>query len=117
MSHLESNPENPVRHDWSDEQIQAIHDLPLPDLLFQAQLAHRRYHDPQKVQLCTLLSIKTGGCPEDCSYCPQSAYYESDIPAQDLLDTEQVLEAARQVCRSRNRHSGDYSRGLSPDYA
>lgn len=99
MSHLESNPENPVRHDWSDEQIQAIHDLPFPDLLFQAQLVHRRYHDPQKVQLCTLLSIKTGGCPEDCSYCPQSAYYNSGVPSQDLLDLEQVLEAARQARR------------------
>jgi len=99
VSHLESNPENPVRHDWSDEQIQAIHDLPFPDLLFQAQLVHRRYHDPQKVQLCTLLSIKTGGCPEDCSYCPQSAYYNSGVPSQDLLDLEQVLEAARQARR------------------
>ena len=99
MSHLESNPENPVRHDWSDEQIQAIHDLPFPDLLFQAQLVHRRYHDPQKVQLCTLLSIKTGGCPEDCSYCPQSAYYNSGVPSQDLLEIEQVLEAARQARR------------------
>ena len=97
MSHLESNPENPVRHDWSDEQIQAIHDLPFPELLFQAQLVHRRYHDPQKVQLCTLLSIKTGGCPEDCSYCPQSAYYDSGVPSQDLLDIEQVLAAARQA--------------------
>jgi len=99
VSHLESTPENPVRHDWSDEQIQAIHDLPFPELLFQAQLVHRRYHDPQKVQLCTLLSIKTGGCPEDCSYCPQSAYYESDVPSQELLDLEQVLEAARQARR------------------
>jgi len=99
VSHLESNPENPVRHDWSDEQIQAIHDLPFPDLLFQAQLVHRRYHDPQKVQLCTLLSIKTGGCPEDCSYCPQSAYYNSGVPSQELLDLEQVLEAARQARR------------------
>ncbi len=97
MSHLESFPESPVRHDWSDEQIQAIHDLPFPDLLFQAQLQHRRYHDPQKVQLCTLLSIKTGGCPEDCSYCPQSAYYDSGVPSQDLLDIEEVLEAARQA--------------------
>ncbi len=97
MPHLKSHSENPVRHDWSDEQIQAIHDLPFPDLLFQAQLENRRHHDPRKVQLCTLLSIKTGGCPEDCSYCPQSAYYDSGVPAQDLLDTEQVLEAARQA--------------------
>ena len=97
VSHLESNPENLIRHDWSDEQIQAIHDLPFPDLLFQAQLQHRRYHDPQKVQLCTLLSIKTGGCPEDCSYCPQSAYHNSGVPSQDLLDIEEVLEAAHQA--------------------
>ena len=71
--------------------------MPFPELLFQAQLQHRRYHDPQKVQLCTLLSIKTGGCPEDCSYCPQSAYYDSGVPSQDLLDLEQVLAAARQA--------------------
>ena len=91
------DPEAPVRHDWTDREIRAIHDSPLPDLLFQAQLMHRRYHDPQKVQLCTLLSIKTGGCPEDCSYCPQSADYETDVRAQKFLDVEEVVEAARQA--------------------
>lgn len=99
---LESDPkaidsEAPVRHDWTDQEIQAIHDLPIPDLLFQAQLRHRDYHDPQKVQLCTLLSIKTGGCPEDCSYCPQSAHYETDVGREQFLDVEEVIEAANQA--------------------
>ncbi|MCZ6484570.1 MAG: biotin synthase BioB [Acidobacteria bacterium] len=97
MPHLKPSPEDLIRHDWSDEEIEAIHNLPIPDLLFQAQLVHRRYHDPQKVQLCTLLSIKTGGCPEDCAYCPQSAYYKSGVNSQALLDTEEVVEAARQA--------------------
>ncbi len=97
VPHLKPSPEDLIRHDWSDEEIEAIHNLPIPDLLFQAQLVHRRYHDPQKVQLCTLLSIKTGGCPEDCAYCPQSAYYESGVNSQALLDTEEVVEAARQA--------------------
>ncbi len=97
VSHFEPSPEDLIRHDWSDQEIEAIHNLPIPDLLFQAQLQHRRYHDPQKVQLCTLLSIKTGGCPEDCAYCPQSAYYESGVHSQALLDTEEVVEAARQA--------------------
>jgi biotin synthase len=99
---LESDPKNPdpealVRHDWTDQEIQAIHDSSLPDLLFQAQLRHRRYHDPNKVQLCTLLSIKTGGCPEDCSYCPQSASYETEVGAEKFLEVEEVVEAARQA--------------------
>ncbi len=97
VSHFEPSPKDLIRHDWSDEEIEAIYNLPLPDLLFQAQLEHRRYHDPHKVQLCTLLSIKTGGCPEDCAYCPQSAYYKSGVNSQALLDTEEVVEAARQA--------------------
>jgi biotin synthase len=97
VSHFEPSPENLIRHDWSDEEIEAIHNLPVPDLLFRAQLEHRRYHDPQKVQLCTLLSIKTGGCPEDCAYCPQSAYYDSGVHSQALLETAEVVEAARQA--------------------
>lgn len=84
-----------VRHDWSVEEISAIHGLPLPELLFRAQYTHRRYHDPSKVQLCTLLSIKTGACPEDCSYCPQSAHYDAGVEAEALLDSDVVLTAAR----------------------
>ncbi|HVT60428.1 MAG TPA: biotin synthase BioB [Thermoanaerobaculia bacterium] len=86
-----------VRHDWTDSEIASLHALPLPELIFRAQLVHRRHHDPSKVQLCTLLSIKTGGCPEDCAYCPQSAHYATPVEAQRLLDVEQVLDAARQA--------------------
>ena len=86
-----------VRHDWRDEEIAALHDLPLPELIFQAQLAHRRHHDPTRVQLCTLLSIKTGGCPEDCAYCPQSAHYDTGVERQGLLPLAEVLDKARQA--------------------
>jgi biotin synthase len=86
-----------VRHDWSDAELAAIHDLPLPELIFQAQVAHRRFHDPTRVQLCTLLSIKTGGCPEDCSYCPQSAHYDTGVERQALLPVDEVLAKAREA--------------------
>jgi biotin synthase len=84
-----------LRHDWSDAEIRALHDLPLPELLYRAQTVHRRWHDPTKVQLCTLLSIKTGGCPEDCAYCPQSAHYATPVEREPLLEVEPVLAAAR----------------------
>ena len=64
------------RHDWTVEEIRRIHDLPLPELIFRAQTVHRRHHDPDRVQMCTLLSIKTGCCPEDCAYC-------SRVPTRD----------------------------------
>ena len=86
-----------LRHDWSDDEIGAIHDLPLTELVFRAQVAHRRHHDPTRVQLCTLLSIKTGGCPEDCCYCPQSAHYDTGVERQGLLPLEEVLDKARQA--------------------
>ena len=82
------------RHDWTVEEIRRIHDLPLPELMFRAQTVHRRHHDPDRVQMCTLLSIKTGGCPEDCAYCPQSAHHETAIARQKLLDLPAVLAAA-----------------------
>ena len=84
-----------IRYDWTDEEIRLIHDLSLPDLIYRAQQVHREYHDPRKVQLCTLLSIKTGGCPEDCAYCPQSAHYTTEVVPDKLLEIEQVLETAR----------------------
>ena len=87
-------PEADVRHDWTDAEIRALHDLPFPELLFRAQTIHRRHNDPAAVQLCTLLSIKTGGCPEDCAYCPQSARYQTEVDAEPLLDVDQVLAAA-----------------------
>jgi len=83
------------RHDWTPGEIRSVHDLPLPDLIFNAQVVHRAHHDPRGVQLCTLLSIKTGGCPEDCAYCPQSAHYRTGVESEPLLDPGRVLEAAR----------------------
>jgi biotin synthase len=78
-------------------EVRAIHDLPLTELLFRAQTVHRQHHQPDAVQLCTLLSIKTGGCPEDCGYCSQSARHEKTIEAQPLMDESEVLEAARRA--------------------
>ena len=86
-----------LRHDWRDEEIAALHELPLPELVFRAQVAHRRHHDPTRVQLCTLLSIKTGGCPEDCAYCPQSVHHDTGLERQGLLPLEEVLDRARQA--------------------
>jgi biotin synthase len=83
-----------IRHNWTREEIRDIYRLSLPELIFQAQLAHRSFHAPDEVQLCRLLSIKTGGCPEDCAYCPQSAHYETGVSRQGLLDATEVFEAA-----------------------
>ena len=83
-----------LRHDWTLPEIQAIYDAPLPDLMFRAQLAHRAYHRPGEVQGCVLLSIKTGGCPEDCAYCPQSAHYRTGVERRELLSVEETLAAA-----------------------
>ena len=77
--------------------VRAIHDLPLTELLFRAQGVHRQHHKPDSVQLCQLLSIKTGGCPEDCGYCSQSARHEKTMEAQPLMDEADVLAAARQA--------------------
>lgn len=84
----------PLRHDWTAEEIASLLDLPLPELLYCAQTAHRAFHDPDEVQGCTLLSIKTGGCPEDCAYCPQSARYKTGVDAQALLSVDETLDAA-----------------------
>jgi len=89
--------ERQERHDWTDGEIGAVYGQPFPDLLFAAQETHRWYHDAGKVQLCTLLSIKTGGCPEDCAYCPQSAHYDTPVDASSLLDVDDVLAAAREA--------------------
>jgi biotin synthase len=84
-----------IRHDWTREEIRALFALPFPDLIFHAQTIHRKNFDPLQVQISTLLSIKTGGCPEDCAYCPQSAAYDTDLKAGKLMDVEAVLEEAR----------------------
>jgi biotin synthase len=82
------------RHDWTVAEVEAIYSAPLPDLIFRAQTVHRAYHRPDEVQGCALLSIKTGGCPEDCAYCPQSAHYKTGIEREGLLSVEATLAAA-----------------------
>ena len=84
-----------VRHDWSRPEIATIYQQPLLDLIGQAQQVHGKYHKPRDVQLCQLISIKTGGCPEDCAYCPQSAHYETDVDSEGLLDVDHVVQTAR----------------------
>jgi len=84
-----------LRHDWTSAEIEALLAQPFNDLLFQAQTIHRRNFDPNRVQISRLLSIKTGKCPEDCQYCPQSAHYDTGLEKEDLVDIEEVLEAAR----------------------
>jgi biotin synthase len=83
------------RHDWSPEEVVALFGAPFNDLLFQAQALHRRHFDANRVQLSTLLSIKTGACPEDCAYCPQSARFNTGLKAEPLMDVGAVAEAAR----------------------
>ncbi|MEJ1974983.1 MAG: biotin synthase BioB [Acetobacteraceae bacterium] len=84
-----------IRHDWTRAEVRALLDLPFSDLLFQAQTVHRRYFDPRYVQISTLLSIKTGGCPEDCAYCPQSARFDTAVEATRMMRVADVLEQAR----------------------
>ncbi len=85
----------PLRHDWTREEVRALFELPFPELMFRAQSVHRDHFDPAVVQISTLLSIKTGGCPEDCAYCPQSAEYETGVRAEKLMRLDAVLAEAR----------------------
>jgi biotin synthase len=86
-----------IRHDWTLAEVRAIHDLPLLDLLHRAQVVHRAQFGDNKVQLCSLLSVKTGGCPEDCAYCPQAARYQTGVEAEPLMQLQDVLAAARKA--------------------
>ncbi len=83
------------RHDWKKEEVAEIYNLPLLELVYRAATIHREYHDPSEVQVCSLLSIKTGGCTEDCAYCPQSAEYRTGVEVQALLPYDEVMEKAR----------------------
>jgi biotin synthase len=83
------------RHDWTREEVRALFNLPFPDLMFRAQSVHRQHFEPTEVQISTLLSIKTGGCPEDCAYCPQSARYDTGVEADKLMALDAVLAQAR----------------------
>jgi len=84
-----------VRHDWTRDELRALFALPFPELMFRAQSVHRANFDPTEVQISTLLSIKTGGCPEDCAYCPQSAHHDTGLRAEKLMEIEAVLAEAR----------------------
>jgi biotin synthase len=86
-----------VRNDWTKQEVERIYNKPLLDLVFEAGALHRKYHTGSEVQVCTLLSVKTGGCPEDCAYCPQAARYHTDVKASKLLQEEVVIEAAREA--------------------
>jgi biotin synthase len=86
-----------VRHDWTKGQARALHDLPLTDLVFRAQEVHRASQPRDSVQLCSLLSIKTGACQEDCAYCPQSSKYDTGVEAERLMDVEDVLAKAKEA--------------------
>ena len=88
-------PHSQPRHDWSREELRSLFALPLSELLFRAQSIHRTHFDPAAVQISTLLSIKTGGCPEDCAYCPQSAHFETGVSADRLMPLDTVLSEAR----------------------
>ncbi|MFW0776512.1 MAG: biotin synthase BioB [Rickettsiales bacterium] len=86
-----------IRHDWHIDEVKALFELPLNDLLFQAQTVHRAHFDANEVQISTLLSIKTGGCPEDCAYCPQSSHFNTEVKADKLMDKETVFAEAKKA--------------------
>lgn len=86
-----------VRHDWQTSEVKALFELPFNDLMFKAQLVHRENFDPNHVQVSTLLSIKTGACPEDCKYCPQSARYSTGLEKERLMEVEKVLKRAKEA--------------------
>ena len=86
-----------IRNNWTLEEISDIYNSPVLELIYRAATVHRQFNDPQEVQVCTLLSVKTGGCPEDCSYCPQAARYHTDVKVHKLLPTKEVLDAAQKA--------------------
>ncbi len=95
-----SNSDQILRHDWQNEEVEALYALPFSDLMYRAQTVHRKNFDPNEVQVSTLLSIKTGGCAEDCGYCPQSAHHESAVKAEPLMPLDRVLENASKAKES-----------------
>jgi len=93
-------PEAAIRHDWTQQEVLSLFRMPFSDLIRQAQTVHRAHFDPNEVQISTLLSIKTGGCPEDCAYCPQSARYKTGLASEPLMTKEAVLAEARKARES-----------------
>src|SRR5262245_36758436 len=86
-----------LRHDWSLAEIEALFELPFMDLLFRAQQVHRAWHAPNRVQMSALLSIKTGACPEDCAYCPQSVHFDTGLKNEALMPVAAVVDAAKKA--------------------
>ena len=86
-----------IRNNWTKEEIQQIYELPLLELVYRAATVHRQYNNTAEVQVCTLLSVKTGGCSEDCAYCPQAARYHTDIQVHALMQNSEVLEYAEKA--------------------
>ena len=91
---------NDIRHDWTINEIISLFEMSFMDLVFMAQSAHRKYFNASEIEASTLLSIKTGACPEDCKYCPQSVRYDTGLKREALLDKDTVIQAAR-AARSR----------------
>ncbi len=89
-----------IRNNWTREEITTLFNQPILNLIYQAATVHREFHDPQEVQVCTLLSVKTGGCPEDCSYCPQAARYHTDVKVHKLMEVSEVLQNASEAKES-----------------
>ncbi len=99
-SHDEPAEHPDVRHDWAPDEVLALYSQPLLDLVFQARTVHARHHDPRAIQRCTLLSIKTGGCPEDCGYCPQASRYSTGLEREALMSVDAVMACARRAKES-----------------
>ncbi len=101
---------NPIRTNWTLEEVKQVYTMPLIELVFKAASIHRQFHDPRYVQKCTLLSIKTGACPEDCAYCPQSARYNTEIKPEPLMDLKSVMAAAQ---HAKNNGSSRFCMGAA----
>lgn len=86
-----------IRSDWTRDEIRAVYDMPLMDLVYRASVIHRQYHPADEIQVCKLISIKTGGCSEDCAYCSQSKRYKTEVDAEPMMELNEVVEAARQA--------------------
>lgn len=86
-----------IRNNWTREEISEIYNMPVLELVYKAATVHREFHETGEVQVCTLLSVKTGGCPEDCSYCPQAARYHTDVKVQKLMEVDEVLNKAAEA--------------------
>ena len=93
-----------VRNDWTRQEIEALYNQPFLDLVFEAQRIHREHFDPNTIQVSTLLSIKTGKCPEDCKYCSQSARYDSKLEAEKRIAVDKVIQEAKEAMKSLEQH-------------